>query len=295
MTTIQTEASSSEVLEISRGWWLLIGLCLAQFMVALDATVVNVALPSMSASLHLGPSAVQWVATSYLLCTGGFMLLGGRAADRLGRRRMLLAGLLVFSAASAASGLAGDATVLIAARAAQGLGAALLSPAALSTITSRYEGERQAAALSAWGAVGATGFVGGMLFGGMLTSWASWHWVFYINVPVGVALVLALPRHLPTDRTTFASFRNLTPAGPIVITAGLASLVYGISTGQSHGWGSTTTVAALVVGALLVAGFAVLERSPNTESFVPAELWRNRPLLSGTGLMLGATGILAAP
>src|SRR6266536_3359937 len=168
-----------------RPWLLMVALCVAQFMVILDATVVNVALPSIARSLSFPAGGLQWVVTAYVLLSGGLVLLGGRASDVAGRRRMFLAGLAVFTAASLASGLAPSAGGLIAARAGQGLGAALLTPAALSIITTTYSGAQRSAALSAWGAIGGAGAAAGVLAGGMLTTWFGWRSVFLVNVPVG--------------------------------------------------------------------------------------------------------------
>ena len=180
-----------------RPWLVLILLCAAQFMVVLDMTVANVALPSIAADLGFAAGDVQWVITAYLLFTGGLLLLGGRTADTLGHRRVFLAGLLVFTGASLASGLAPSPTALIAARAAQGLGAALLTPGALSIVTTTYSGEQRAAALSAWGAIASAGAAAGVVLGGMLTTWLGWRWVFLINVPVGIVAGALVLRHVP--------------------------------------------------------------------------------------------------
>src|SRR6266536_340084 len=187
-----------------RPWLLMVALCVAQFMVILDATVVNVALPSIARSLSFPAGGLQWVVTAYVLASGGLVLLGGRAADVAGRRRIFLAGLALFTAASLASGIAPAAGALIAARAGQGLGAALLTPAALSIVTTSYAGAQRAAALGVWGAIGGAGAAAGVLAGGILTTWLGWRWVFLVNVPVGVvAGLLSLrlaPRHRPRRR-----------------------------------------------------------------------------------------------
>ena len=292
---IQDQAPPETGHDARGGPALLVVLCLAQFMVALDATVVNVALPSITRSLGFAAGDAQWVVTSYLLCTGGLTLLGGRAADLWGRRRMALAGLVVFAVASLASGLAGDAVTLIVARGAQGIGAALLSPAGLSIITTTYTGARRTAALSTWGAVGAGGFAAGLLVGGMLTTWASWHWVFFINLPVAALAVVVIPLLAPPDTSQSGrrrGLRQLAPGGPLAITAGLVSLVYALSTSAGHGWAAPATVATLVAAVALIAVFAVVERT-SPRAFVPRALWRNRSLLAGAGLMFAATAILA--
>src|SRR5919198_524148 len=175
-----------------RGWWALVWLCLAQFMVVLDITVVNVALPTIGTDLHLDRAMLTWVVTAYTLCFGGLMLLGGRAADALGRRRTFLAGLGLFTLASLASGLAQGGALLIAARAGQGIGAALLSPSALSIITTTFRGPERNRALGIWAAIGGAGAAVGVLAGGLLTEYASWRWVFFINVPVGNVVAFAL-------------------------------------------------------------------------------------------------------
>src|SRR5260370_20592450 len=180
-----------------RSFSLLVLLCVAQFMVILDATVVNVALPSIARSLSFGAGGLQWVVTAYVLASGGLVLVGGRAADLAGRRRVFLAGLTVVTAASLASGLAPAAAALIAARAGQGLGAALLTPAALSIITTSYAGAQRAASLGAWGAIGGADAAAGVLAGGILTSWLGWRSVFLVNVPVGLAAGLLAPHMVP--------------------------------------------------------------------------------------------------
>src|SRR5436190_9253865 len=211
-----------------RPWTVLLVLSIAQFMVVLDVTVVNVALPSIGDALHFAPADLQWVITAYVLCTGGALLLGGRLADMLGRRQVFLAGLLVFTASSLASGLAGSPAALIAARAAQGLGAALLTPAALSIVAATYTGEQRKTALTTWGAISSGGAAAGMMFGGMLTSWASWEWVFLINVPIGAALaVVTLHRIEPTPRPP-AGERHFDIPGALLALAGLVTLVYGL-------------------------------------------------------------------
>ena len=272
-------------------WAVLTVVCVAQFMVTLDATVVNVALPSIGRGLHFGPSDLQWVVTAYVLLSGGLMLLGGRATDVAGRRRVFLTGLTVFTAASLASGLAPSAGALIAARAGQGLGAAMLTPAALSIVTTTYAGARRAAALSAWGAIGAGGAAVGVLAGGILTTWLGWRSVFLINVPVGLA-VGALSVHLvPRPRPPVPAGRDLDLPGALLVTAGLVTGVYAITGAPSRGWGSATTLLLLAASLGLLAGFAVAERSAR-RPLVPPGTWRSRSLVAGLAVMLGATGIL---
>jgi EmrB/QacA subfamily drug resistance transporter len=266
-------------------------LSVAQFMVILDATVVNVALPSIARSLSFTSGGLQWVATAYVLASGGLVLLGGRAADVAGRRRIFLAGLAVFTAASLASGLAPTAGALIAARACQGLGAALLSPAALSIITTSYAGAQRATALGVWGALGGAGAAVGVLAGGVLTTWLGWRSVFLVNVPVGVVAGLLslhlVPRHQPQRHLG----RELDLPGAALAVAGLVTLTYAIAGTPAHGWASARTLLFLALAFVLLAAFAAVERSVR-RPLVPAQIWRTRSLVAGVVVMLGATGIL---
>ena len=272
-------------------WTVLILLAVAQFMVILDITVVNVALPSIGRALDFAPADLQWVVTAYVLFTGGFLLLGGRAADLFGRRRMFLAGLVIFTAASLASGLAGSPEALVASRAAQGLGAALLSPAALSIITTTYSGAQRTTALGVWGAIGGAGAAAGVLFGGMLTTWLSWEWVFFINVPVGLVAAASTLHLVPRSRARVGHVRELDLAGALAVTAGLVTLVYAFDGAPTHGWGSARTLALIGLAGALLAAFAVIERSVERPLMAPAT-WRVRSLVSSATVMLGATGIL---
>jgi EmrB/QacA subfamily drug resistance transporter len=275
----------------TQGWFLLVVLSLAQFMVALDVTVVNVALPSITRSLSFGAGQSQWVVTGYLLCTGGLTLLGGRTADLFGRRRVLLGGLALFTTASLASGLSSSATMLIVARGAQGVGAALLSPAALATIMAAYQGSRRTVALSTWGAIGAGGFAIGLFVGGMLTTWLSWHWIFFINVPVGMAAMMLIPFLAPKGTATGASQGRTALATPLLLTSGLMAAVYAINAGPVHGWTSTQTLLAALVSLILLGVFAAVEAGAD-RPLVPRSIWRNRPLLTGTMVMFGVTAVL---
>jgi len=266
-------------------------LSVAQFMVILDATVVNVALPSIGKSLGLAAGGLQWVVTAYVLASGGLVLLGGRAADVTGRRRVFLAGLAVFTAASLASGLAPTADALIAARAGQGLGAALLSPAALSIITTAYTGAQRATALGVWGTLGGAGAAVGVLAGGVLTTWLGWRSVFLVNVPVGVAAGLLGLHLVPPHQPRRSLGRELDLAGAALAVAGLVMLAYALAGAPAHGWGSARTLGLLAVAFVLLAAFAAVERSVR-RPLVPAGLWRTRSLVAGVLVMLGATGIL---
>jgi EmrB/QacA subfamily drug resistance transporter len=288
-----------------RPWSLLVLTSVAQFMVVLDITVVNIALPSIGRALRFAPADLQWVVSAYVLVTGGLTLLGGRAADLIGRRRMFLTGLGLFTAASLASGLAPDAGALIATRAAQGLGAALLTPAALAIITSAYTGVQRAAALSVWGALAAGGSAAGLLAGGAITTWLGWRWVFLINVPIGVAAAVGglhlVPRtagSASAGRGAGASAgwgaqggRRLDLAGAVLPVAGIGTAVYAITGAAQHGWGSVRTVLLLALAAVLLAAFALAERRA-TEPLVPPRALRSRTLVTGALVMLTGTGIL---
>jgi MFS family permease len=243
-----------------RPWSVMVLLSVAQFMVILDATVVNVALPSIARSLDLAAGGLQWVVTAYVLASGGLVLLGGRAADVAGRRRTFLAGLAVFTAASLASGLAPTAGALIAARAGQGLGAALLSPAALSIITTSYAGAQRTTALGVWGTLGGAGAAVGVLVGGVLTTWLGWRSVFLVNVPVGVVAGLLIVHLVARDEPRRAVGRELDLAGATLVVAGLVTLAYALAGGAAHGWGSAQTL-LLAAAFVLLTAFAAVERS----------------------------------
>lgn len=267
-------------------------ICVAQFMLVLDVTVVNVALPDMAADLHLSRTALTWVVTAYTLCFGGLMLLGGRLADALGARRTLLAGLAVFTAASLVSGLAGSASMLIGGRIAQGVGAALLSPAALSLVTTSFHGPARNKALGVWAAIGGTGSAIGVLVGGALAGGPGWSWVFYVNVPVGIALLAALPVFVPA-RAPRPSARLDVP-GAVLVTAGTGALIYGlVKAGDGGGWGAPATLLPLVAAVVLYAGFAAVERATR-EPLMDLRMFTRRPVLAGSFLMLIATGLLIA-
>src|SRR3954447_14604466 len=271
-------------------WALLALLAVAQFMVVLDITIVNVALPSIGAGLGFAPADLQWVVTAYVLCSGGLLLVGGRAADIVGRRRTFLAGLFVFTGASLACGLAPSPGFLVAARAVQGCGAALLTPSALSIVTSTYTGAQRVTALSLWGAIASGGVGVGVLLGGVLTSALSWHWVFLVNVPVGLAAAVLVPRIVPP--LPGHGRRSLDLPGGLTAVAGLAVLVYALSGAPDHGWGSARTLVLLALAAALLAAFALIERAA-PEPLVAPSTWRNGSLVSGSVMMLGATGIMA--
>ena len=274
----------------SRPWSVLIVLCAAQFMVILDMTVTSIALPSIGRSLGFAAADLPWVVTSYLLATGGLTLLGGRAADLFGGRRTFSIGLALFTAASLASGLAPDAAALLAARSAQGIGAALLTPSALALITASYSGPRLATALSAWGALAGGGLATGVLLGGVLTSWLGWRSVFLINVPVGVAAWLVARHLLPASGARAPRAGRLDLRGAVLAVGGLVALDYGIS---AHGWGPAR-IFALAASAALLAGFGLAERQAERAGgspLVPVGIFRSRTLTLGGLALLAATGI----
>jgi EmrB/QacA subfamily drug resistance transporter len=243
-----------------RRWIALALLAAAQFVVVLDASIVNVALPSIGRALDFSQDNLTWVVNAYTLTFGGFLLLGGRMADLIGRRRMFMAGLVLFALASLAGGLAQSEAWLIGARAVQGLGAALLSPAALSLITTIFpEGADRNKALGVWGAVAGSGGAAGVLLGGMLTQWAGWEWVLFVNVPIGIAAAALAPRLLPESRNEGP--RHFDVAGAVSVTAGLSLLVYTLVDADSVGWGSTRTIALLIVSVALIGAFVAIERN----------------------------------
>jgi EmrB/QacA subfamily drug resistance transporter len=288
--TQQTPEHDSPIAGTYRPWSILFLLGAAQFMVILDITVVNVALPSIGSALGFAAADLEWVVTIYVLFTGGLLLLGGRLADRFDRRLVFLAGLSLFTAASLASGLAPSPGALVAARAAQGMGAALLTPAALSIVTTTYTGSQLTKALSVWGAIGSAGAAAGVLFGGVLTSGLSWEWVFLINVPVGIAAIALTPRLIPAGRPAVGEGRLDLP-GAVTVVAGLMVLVYALDGTSDHGWGSARTLLLLALAAGLLAVFALVERS-SRRPLVPPATWRHRSLVSSGAVVLGVTGIL---
>jgi EmrB/QacA subfamily drug resistance transporter len=240
--------------------WLALALLLGvQFMVVLDIAIVNVALPSIQKDLGFSERNLQWVVSAYALLFGGLLLLGGRVADLLGRRRLFIAGLVVFTVASLTSGLAWSEGVLIGARALQGFGAALITPAALSILTTTFpEGKERNTALGAWGAVGAFGAVAGVLLGGVLTSALSWHWIFYVNVPVGILGLALAPFFLTESRDAHA--KSFDVPGAVLVTGGLVTLVYAITQANSYGWGSLATIGLFAGSLALLAAFVAWER-----------------------------------
>jgi EmrB/QacA subfamily drug resistance transporter len=280
--------SAKEYLE--RRWTALILLCVAQFVVVLDASIVNVALPSIGRGLHFSEQNLPWVVNAYVIAFGGFLLLGGRAADLLGRRRVFMAGLLVVAVASLLAGFAANQGELIAARAAQGLGAAIISPSALSIVTNLFrDGAERNKALGVWGAVvGSAGAVG-VLLGGILTDGLGWEWVLWVNVPVSLVALALTPGLIPESRSE-STTRHFDAAGAVSVTAGLSLLAYALLDASSAGWGSTKTVSLLAAAVALIGAFVVIELRSQAP-LVPFRIFRLRTLRGANvvGILLGAS------
>jgi EmrB/QacA subfamily drug resistance transporter len=273
-----------------RRWIVLALLATAQFVVVLDASIVNVALPSIGRALHFSQDSLTWVVNGYVLTFGGFLLLGGRMADLLGRRRVFVGGLIVFALASLAGGLAQDETWLIAARAVQGLGAALLSPAALSIVTTTFtEGAERNKALGVWGAVAGSGGAAGVLLGGVLTDGLGWEWVLFVNTPIGLLAALLAPRLIDESRAE-GERRHFDFAGALSVTAGLSVLVYALVDAQKAGWGSLQTVGLLGLAAALIAAFIAIELRA-AAPLMPFRIFRLRTVTGAnvTALLIGAS------
>jgi EmrB/QacA subfamily drug resistance transporter len=265
-------------------------LIVAQLMVVLDISATNIALPSLARDLHISASNIGWTITSYTLLFGSLLLLGGRAADVLGRRRVFFTGLAVFTACSLASALATTAGWLFAARAGQGLGAAMLSPAALSIITSSFQGPTRMKAFGAWSAAGAAGGAIGVLMGGVLTQVADWRAIFYINLPVALLVTLAGRHVIPIDATQ-AKWRCLDLRGAVLATVSLAGLVYGISQAEVDGWTSAQTLGSGLAGLAGLVVFVILERRASTPLLHVGRM-RDRAIGGGFALMLVAAAVL---
>jgi EmrB/QacA subfamily drug resistance transporter len=257
-----------------RAFWLL---AVAFLMTIIDLTIVNVALPTIGRKLHFPESDLQWVVTAYALTFGGFLLLGGRAADLLGRRRLFMAGLAIFTGASLACALAASDTFLIVMRGVQGLGAAVVLPAALSIVMNMFsEGAERNKALGAWGGIGATAATAGLLAGGLLTQYVGWRYIFFLNVPIGAAALLLARRVVPESRRRSAR-RRYDPLGAVTVTGALVMLVYAISQAPTAGWASARTLALFAASAALLAGFLVIETRAEAP-LLPLRLFRLRTL-----------------
>lgn len=269
-----------------RRWLALALLCVAHLLGVVDVSIVNVALPSVGEELGFSPEGLQWVINAYILVFGGFLLLGGRIADLLGRRRVFVGGLVVFSLASLACGLAPSAWTLIAARAIQGLGGAILVPSALSIVATTFEGAERNRALGIFGAVGGLGFTVGVLLGGFITGYLGWEWVFFVNVPVGLLAAVLAPLLIPESRAE-ASQRSFDLAGALTVTAGLAFLVYAVAGAGAAGL-STGTLGLLALAATFLGAFVVAEaRSSNP--LVPLGVFRQRTL-AGANVVAALAG-----
>ncbi len=268
-----------------RRWLVLAVTVIAQFMVILDVSVVNVALPSIKHDLHFSQESLQWVITAYSILFGGMLLLGGRLADLLGRRRLFMAGVAVFTVGSLLSGLAWSEDALIATRALQGLGGALLAPAALSIVVTTFrEGRERNIALGVWGAASGIGGAVGVLLGGVLTSYLSWSWIFFVNLPVGVAVLAVSPWLLSESRAALVH-RHYDVSGATSITAGLMVLVYAITRGSEHGWSNAATIGLLATAGALIVAFVGIE-ARSAAPLLPLRIFRLRTLSAANATML---------
>jgi len=281
----------NSLLESPRARWFALALIVAaQFMVVLDVAIVNVALPSIKTDLNFSQESLQWVVTAYSILFGGALLLGGRLADILGRRRMFVAGLVLFTASSLLDGLAWSEGSLISFRILQGLGAAFLSPAALSILTTTFrEGRERNLALGIWGAASGSGGAAGVLLGGALTSAFSWSWIFFINVPAGIA-VLALTPFLLRESKAELNHRHFDAAGAVSITGGLMLLVYALTRASQHGWGTASSIGLLAAAAAMIVGFVVIE-ARSKAPLLPLGIFRLRTLAASniSGLLLAGS------
>jgi EmrB/QacA subfamily drug resistance transporter len=279
--------------EAANRWLVLVLVCFAQFMVVLDGTVVNVALPSIQKDLGLSEANLQWIINAYTLVFGGFLLLGGRAGDLLGRKRLFLFGLVVFTVASLLDGLSQSSGMLIGARALQGLGAAFISPAALAIITTTFEeGAERAKALGVWAAIAIGGAAIGLILGGALTQLFSWPWIFFVNVPVGIAVFFFSLRDVPESKDETAH-RSFDVAGAVSVTGGLMTLVYAIVSAQEHGWTSARTLEFFALAAVLLVAFVVIELRSKAP-LVRLSIFRVRSLTAGNvSMFLVGAGLFA--
>lgn len=289
-----TPAPDSEQVGVSqpaRSRWVgLTLLSVAQFMLVLDITVVNIALPRIGTELTLDRATLTWVVSAYTLVFGGLLLLGGRAADQFGARRVAMAGLALFTAASLAAGLASGGAMLIGARLAQGAGAALLSPAALSIISTTFHGSERHRALAVWSSLGAVGAAVGVVLGGALTAGPGWQWAFYVNVPVGAAILIALPRVIPA---TVRRGSGMDLVGAVLATAATASLIYGLINAGDEGWTSRWTILPITAAVVVYAGFAATQRIVRSP-LLDLRVLTDRSVVAGGLLILTVTGLMIA-
>ena len=292
MTTIDVATGPSSPIARSKGAALAV-LAVSQLMVVLDATIVNVALPSIQRALHFASAAnLQWVVNAYVLTFGGFLLLGGRVADRFGRHLVFVSGMGLFAAASLAGGLANSSNLLVASRALQGLAAAFMAPAALSLLTVIFaEGEERNRALGVWAAIAGAGGAIGLLAGGALTTWLSWRWVFFVNIPIAAIAALASFRLIGESRDPMAG--GLDVPGAVTGTAGLGALVFGLVRANVWGWASATTISVFAAAIVLLAVFVVLQLR-GSHPLTPPRLFRNRTLVGAdVGVFIAFAGLFA--
>jgi EmrB/QacA subfamily drug resistance transporter len=290
MSQISAAPAAGQGANQVRRWRAFAVLAVSFFMTVVDLTIVNVALPTIGRKLHMPESSLQWVVTGYGLTFGGFLLLGGRAADLLGRRRIMMAGLAVFTASSLGCALATSQEFLIAMRFVQGLGAAIVLPAALSIVMNMFpEGAERNKALGAWGAIAGSGATVGLIAGGLLTRYAGWQYIFFLNVPIGAAALLLAPRVVPESRLATAR-RRYDPFGAVTVTGGLSLLVYAISTAPQVGWGTARTVTLLAVSAALLVAFVVIETRVEAP-LMPLRIFQSKTLTgaNAVGLLLGGS------
>jgi EmrB/QacA subfamily drug resistance transporter len=285
-TEIPDSAASSRAGRPHLGAILLLA-CLAQFMVILDVSVVNVALPSIRSALHFSEQDLQWVVNAYTVTFAGFLLLGGRAADLLGRRVVFVSGLTLFALASLAGGFADSRELLIAARAVQGLGGAIIAPASLSILTTTFEeGAARNRAVGIWGAMGGAGGAAGVLLGGVLTDLLSWRWILFINVPIGLLAAMFAQRYIPEGRDTAARTRSFDLAGAITATLGLSVLVLGIVRTDVTGWGSASTLSLMAAGVALLVAFLGIEARFARAPLMPLRIYASRTLSAANVVVL---------
>jgi EmrB/QacA subfamily drug resistance transporter len=292
MTETQTHEPTAPAARHPQRWKLLALLGVAQLMLILDVTVVAIALPHMETDLNLSREALTWTVSAYTLAFGGLMLLGGRIVDLVGAKRVVLAGLLLFTAASLAAGLAGSAELLVGGRIAQGVGAALMSPAALSLVVTLFDGAERHKALGIWSALGGGGAALGVLLGGLLTSGPGWSWVFYVNVPIGLAIAAALAAMLPR-RTEGVSGGSLDVLGALLVTASTAVLIYALINAGESGW-LTAETGWLLLGAAVGYGLFVLWQRAARSPLMNLALLARRPVATGAFLILMATALMIA-
>ncbi len=283
--------ASPQSVRVARPGLALVTIALAQLMVMLDITIVNIALPTLQRSLGFSASSLAWVIDAYVLTFGGFLLLGGRLGDLARRRRMLMVGVALFAVASLAGGLASDAALLIGARVVQGIGAAIASPTALSLVVTTFpEGHARHRAMAVFAAMTAAGGATGLVLGGVLTDYASWRWVFFVNVPIGALLLALAPLSLPRGT---AGRGRLDVPGALLITAAVSALVYGLVRGPEAGWGHPSTVAAFVAAAVLLVGFVVVERR-SAQALVPLDFLLHHGRAVGYVVMVLIGGVMLA-